>query len=209
MFCRAGLVAMAEMPIILISLALGFDGRKLIVLGMLIAGGAAWWMSHLNLQVAEHQVIWPRIMQVLGSGMLFVPINTIAYRYIPKSQTSNASGLFSLIRNEAASIGVALVTTLLQRHAQVHQASLVSHINSLDPMAMETMHRAAALFGAGDPNAAAAGALRLMYLEVQRQAAILSYLEMFRLFSLMTVLVIPLVFLMRRGTVTKEAMEAH
>jgi MFS transporter, DHA2 family, multidrug resistance protein len=204
----AGLVTMLEMPIIGILLSRGVDPRKMIALGLLIAAGAAAWMSRLNLQVSQADVIWPRIVQVLGAGMMFVPINTIAYRFIPKTETNNASGLFSLIRNEGSSIGVALVTTLLARHIQIHQAGLVGHINTLNPLAMDMLHQASGAFGPADPTAGR-GALSMIYALVQQQAAILSYLDLFRMFAFITVLVVPLVFFMRRPGASKDAMVAH
>jgi MFS transporter, DHA2 family, multidrug resistance protein len=204
----AALVTMAEMPIIGILLSRGADARKMIIIGLLIVAVASYWMSHLNLFVSESQVIWPRIVQVLGAGLMFVPINAVAYRYIPKTETNNASGLFSLVRNEGASIGVALVSTLLARHMQMHQASLVSHINLLNPLAMDAIHQANGLFGPADPTGGMGG-LAIVYAAAQRQAAILSYLDQFRIFALLVLLVVPLVMLMRRGAVTAEAAAAH
>ena len=163
-------------------------------------------MSTLNLEVSASQVILPRCVQVLGAGMMFVPINTIAYRFIPRSQTNNASGLFSLVRNEGSSIGVALVTTLLQRHTQVHQSQLAAHINPLNPLASEALQRISGMFS-GD-SAAMTASLRVLYSMVQRQAAALSYLDMFRLFAIATLLVIPPVLFMRKGAVTQEALGA-
>jgi MFS transporter, DHA2 family, multidrug resistance protein len=204
----AGLVTMLEMPIIGWLLSRGVDARKMIALGLLIAAAAAAWMSRLSLQVSPADVIWPRIVQVLGAGMMFVPINTIAYRFIPKTETNNASGLFSLIRNEGSSIGVALVTTLLARHIQIHQAGLVGRINLLNPLATDMLHQASGAFGPADPTGGR-GALAMIYALVQQQASILSYLELFQLFAWITVLVIPLVFFMRRPGASKGALSAH
>jgi DHA2 family multidrug resistance protein len=204
----AGLVTMLEMPLIGWLLSRGVDARKMIALGLFIAAAAAAWMSRLNLQVSEADVIWPRIVQVLGAGMMFVPINTIAYRFIPRTETNNASGLFSLIRNEGSSIGVALVTTLLARHIQFHQVSLAAHINLLNPLAVDMLHQTSSLFGPTDPTGGQ-GALRMVYSLVQQQAAILSYLDLFQMFAIITVLVIPLVCFMRRPGASKDALSAH
>ncbi|MDP9173838.1 MAG: DHA2 family efflux MFS transporter permease subunit [Planctomycetota bacterium] len=199
----AGLVTMLEMPLIGYLLSRGVDARKVIITGLIIVATAAFWMSTLNLEVAASQVIIPRCVQVLGAGMMFVPINTIAYRSIARTQTNNASGLFSLVRNEGSSIGVALVTTLFQRHTQTHQAQLAARINPFNPLATEAMQKLSGMFG-GE-----AGSLRVLYGMVQRQAAVLAYMDMFRLFGLATLLVVPLALFMRRGTATKEAMSAH
>jgi DHA2 family multidrug resistance protein len=208
----AGLVTMLEMPIIGMMLSRGFDARRMIIAGLLIVAAASMWMSRLNLQVSESQVIWPRIVQVLGAGMMFVPINTVAYRFIPRTETNNASGLFSLIRNEGSSIGVAIVSTLLVRHTQMHQANLIGHINMLNPMATQMLNQAGAVFGPVDPTGGRGG-LALIYSLVKQQAAILSYLDIFQIFSLAIVLVVPLVLFMRKAELpkggAKEAMATH
>jgi DHA2 family multidrug resistance protein len=205
----AGLVTMFEMPIVGFMLVRGADARKMIVVGLLTVAASAWWMGSLNLNASAMQVIWPRIVQVLGAGLMFVPINTIAYRFIAKDQTSNASGLFSLVRNEGAGMGVALVTTLLQRHMQVHQHDLGARIHPLNPLATDAIRNFGHALNPADPNSATAAGLRIVYGLVQRQAAILSYLDLFRLFAVAIFLVAPLALLMRRVKADKEAMSAH
>jgi len=53
-----------------------------------------------------------------------VPINTAAYAFIPKNKSNAASGLIHLARNIGGSIGISLVTTMLARRTQFHQANL-------------------------------------------------------------------------------------
>jgi DHA2 family multidrug resistance protein len=204
----AALVTMAEMPLIGFLLYKRVDARLLIIPGLAIVAVSAFWMSDLNLLVTPADVIWPRVVQVLGAGLMFVPINTVAYAYIPRDQTSNASGLFSLLRNEGASVGVALVTTLLQRRTQMHQAYLVRQIHATNPLAINMLHRFVGLLGS-DPSISPRRALRLAYELVLQQASILSYLDLFRMFGFVTLLVIPLVLLMRRSVADKSAPPAH
>jgi DHA2 family multidrug resistance protein len=207
----AGFFTMLEMPIIGILLSRRVDARWLIMAGLAVAAGAAWWMSTLNLEVTPLHVVWPRIVQTLGAGLLWVPINTAAYLYVPRDQTGNASGLFNLIRNEGASIGVATATTLLQRSAQTHQTWLANHVNPLNPLATEALGRLSALGQSvsGDPVSAQAQALRMLYGTVQRQAEALAYLDLFRLFAVAMLAVIPLVLLMRRSVSSGKAVAAH
>jgi hypothetical protein len=44
---------------------------------------------------------------------------------------------------------------------------------------------------------------------VQRQAGVLAYMDLFQMFAWATLLVVPLVFFMRKGAATQEAMAAH
>ena len=108
----AGFVTMLEMPLIGLMLSRGVDARKMIIAGLATVGVASMWMSGLNLGVSPGMVISPRNIQTLGAGMMFVPLNMAAYAFIPKDQVNNASGLFSLVRNEGSSIGVAITNTL-------------------------------------------------------------------------------------------------
>src|SRR5208282_2266116 len=84
----AGFVTMLEMPIIGFLLSKRLDARWLMVAGMATVAFASFWMSELNLMVAPGQVILPRCIQTLGAGMMIVPINAVAYLYIPKRSST-------------------------------------------------------------------------------------------------------------------------
>jgi DHA2 family multidrug resistance protein len=207
----AGFFTMLEMPIIGFLLGRRVDARWLIILGLMIVATGAFWMSTLNLEVSAGQVILPRIVQTLGAGLLWVPINTAAYLYLPREQTNNASGLFNLIRNEGGSIGIAIATTLLQRWAQVHQFYLIEHITPLSSAAQERLaqlRQLGLMHGAG-PGLAEQQALGRLYQLVQQQALALSYFDLFRFFAFASLAVIPLVLLMRRSVAQGDSLAMH
>jgi DHA2 family multidrug resistance protein len=79
----AGLVTMVEVPIVGFLLTKRTDPRWLIALGLLFVAMASFWMSTLNLEVAPTDVVWPRVLQVLGAGMISVPLSTIIFRFLP------------------------------------------------------------------------------------------------------------------------------
>ncbi len=207
----AGFVTMLEMPVIGILLSRGVDARKLIIAGLVTQGIASLWMSGLNLGVSPGMVISPRNIQTLGAGMMFVPINLVAYAFLPKDQTNNASGLFSLVRNEGSSIGVALTNTLLQRRTQFHQARMVEHLDPLNAAASHWISGVSGAFQArlGDPALSQRRGLQMLYQVVQQQAAAVSYLDMFWLFSVLAFGVVPLVFLMKRAGSEVASVAVH
>jgi DHA2 family multidrug resistance protein len=207
----AGFFTMLEMPLIGYLLSRRVDARWLIIAGLSTVAFAAFWMSTLNLEVQPLQIIVPRIVQTLGAGLLWVPINTAAYLFVAKDQTNNAAGLFNLIRNEGSSIGVSVATTLLQRHAQIHQVHLISRINILNPQATAMLEKmsAASQSVSGDAVSAGQTSLHMIYGMVQKQAQTLAYLDIFRLFAWSTLLVIPLVLLMRKSVAAKGPAAVH
>ena len=131
-FSPADLCTMIEVPFVGYVLTRDYDPRKMIFFGLVVVASSFLWMSSLNLGIAERDIILPRIVQVLGAGIITAPVSTIIFRFFLKTDSSQAAGLYALMRNEGGSIGIALVSTMLQRKAQVHQ-----QITSLSQMRLE------------------------------------------------------------------------
>jgi DHA2 family multidrug resistance protein len=194
----AGLFTMAVVPIVGYLLTRGVDARLFGVCGLLAAGGATMWISRLDLGVSPAHILWPRVVQSIGSGMTFVSLSTIAFRYLPREESGNASALYALVRNEGSSLGVALVTTMLARGAQRHQALIAGRISMYSPAAVLMMRRMAAKAGGSDLGNARSFAVQMAYRLVGQQAGVLSYLDQFRHFGGLVLLIVPLVFLLKR-----------
>src|SRR5436309_12765910 len=73
------------------------------------------------------------MIQAVGMPFLFVPINPAAYSFLPREKNNAASGLMNLARNIGGSVGISLVTTMLARRAQHHQANLAAHLSGSNP----------------------------------------------------------------------------
>ncbi len=189
----AGLFTMALVPFVGIMLARGVDPRILIGLGLAMAGIATMWMGNLNLDVAPSNILWPRVLQSCGAGMMFVPLSTIAFRFLPREESGNASALYALVRNEGSSVGVALVTTLLTRSMQTHQAMLSEHLSIYNSTTMDTLKQLGHSVAGGEM-----AGLQMMYGMLIRQSAMLAYVEQFRRFGMLVLLIVPLVLLLRR-----------
>jgi len=130
---------------------------------------------------------------------------------IAREQMGNASSLYGLMRNLGASFGIATVTTYVARRQQVHTHYLVAHINPYIPQVnsmLGNMQRTMESHGAGPVTSTQQGYLQLWGM-VERQAAILSYLDAFMLLSGLFVLMIPLIFVMKRPPKSSAPMDAH
>jgi MFS transporter, DHA2 family, multidrug resistance protein len=211
----AGLVTMLEVPLIGWALSRGYDARRMIALGITTIALGTWWLSLGNLDMAESNLIWPRVVQLLGLGMTTVPLSTIMFRFLPADQTSNASGIYALVRNEGGSIGIALSSTFLQRAQQTHQAYLGAHLSATNPLAQRAAQSLAAAHGSvvsgGAPVNSAYAGLAMLYQQVQRQATLLAYMDQYRMFGYMLACLIPVVLLLKRPPriVGKIELEAH
>jgi len=193
----AGLVTMLEVPLIGWLLSRGSDARRIIAVGIATMTVGTWWLSLGNLDVAESNLIWPRVLQVMGLGMTTVPLSTIMFRFLPSEQSSNAAGIYALVRNEGGSIGIALSSTFLQRTAQTHQAYLTANITPSNIQAMQAVHALGNAAGTSSADRTYAG-LALVYHQLQRQATLLAYMDQYRMFTYILLALLPFVLLLKR-----------
>jgi DHA2 family multidrug resistance protein len=157
-------------------------------------------MTRFTLYIDYGTALWSRVIQSFGWAFLFVPISTMAFALIPKARTNYATGLFNLARNVGGSAGIATVTTLLARRAQFHQHVLVSHMTPYDPAYRQALAGAtqlAAAHGASLPDAAAQ-AHGLLYGTMLRQSNMLAFADAFWVMGLLFLLIVPLMFLMKK-----------
>jgi DHA2 family multidrug resistance protein len=178
------------------------DPRRLIAVGWLLAALAMFYMtSTMNLGMSFGEVVLLRIYQMTGVAFLFVPIQTMCYVGIPPGKNNNVSGMTNLARNIGGSVGISVVTTLLARRGQVHQNVLAAHTSKFDPAFQSTVAGMAQALRASGVGAAEATqkAYSQLYGAMQAQASMLAYIDTIRVFAVITFLIVPLAFLMRRA----------
>jgi len=173
--------------------------RWLLLFGFAVLSVSSFWLGQINLQVAQRNVIWPIVISGVAVSFVFVPLTTVAMGHLPQAQMGNATGLYNLMRNLGGSFGIALVTTLLSRVAQVRQVSLVEHATPYNPEFVRNLDGLAQTL-APQVGAADAGghALGLLYASVQEQARLWAFVYDFRLFGVLCLCVIPAIFLLKR-----------
>src|SRR5437867_2863773 len=123
-----GAVIMFMMPVVGI-LVSRVNTKYLIAFGCTISALSLFVMAGWNLQIDYKHAVLARMMQSFGLAFLFIPINVSAFAYVPKEKTNMGTGIINLARNIGASVGIATVTTMLERRTQAHTARLVEHVN--------------------------------------------------------------------------------
>jgi MFS transporter, DHA2 family, multidrug resistance protein len=194
-----GLGSFIAMPMVGLLLS-KVDARKLLFAGLGVAAYSLWWLSHVNLNAGYWDVFWPQFVQGMSMGFVFVPLTTVTHDSIPKEQMGNATSLFNLMRNIGASIGIAMVTTILARKTQTNTNVLGSHVTDASPATQRMLEATKNWFISQgmDATTATKQAYAAVWGEVQRQASMVSFIHAFRFLAIMFVAVLPLIFLMRR-----------
>ena len=181
-----------------------FDARKLVAVGFVITTLGLIRMANLNLEISFWQAASWRAFIALVLPFLFIPINTLCYAGIPQHKNNEISGLSALSRNLGGSVGISVMTTLLARLTQKHLAFLGAHATPGNP-AFDTMRKGLAgvymSSGAGGISSMPDALYRAgaqIYFMAQRQARLLAYVDVIWIFVLITLVLVPMPFLMQR-----------
>ena len=141
-----------------------------------------------------------------AAGMLFVALTTIAMGTLPNEMMGTATGLYNLMRGMGGSIGIAVVTTLLARHAQLHQSLIISHLTPYDPAFRESFHRLTEMFSIQcDPVTAMKKAYLSIYNTLVVQSTLSAFVDNFRLLGFFSLVGIPLTLLFKSVALKKTA----
>jgi MFS transporter, DHA2 family, multidrug resistance protein len=196
-----GLVLLILMPIVGV-LSSKVEARYLVAFGWLtLAIGMYISTFRMDLQMSFASASWLRVAQVFGLGFLFVPINLVSYVGMPLEKSGSVAGLINFMRNIGSSVGTSMVTTLIARRSQVHQAYLTAHLSPGEPrVGGFAVGLGAHLVVAGvQAERATREAYALIYQTLIGQATVLAYLDTFLLLAEASALMFVVSFALKKN----------
>ena len=203
----SGLFAIIMLVIVGRLLGRGVDARYLMATGLVILALGSYWLSRLNLDVSPWQIVWPRVVVIVGLSSVFAPLNVAAFIHIPPHLRGAAVGLLALLRNEGGSVGTSIAKTIQERRDQFHALRLGENLDPLNPAVTSYLHNVqpSILQQTGDPVAAKQMALQTLANLRDQQSSALAYLDTFYAFAVVAVALAGLAFLMKRAVAEKGA----
>jgi MFS transporter, DHA2 family, multidrug resistance protein len=183
----ASALAMACVPL----LVKNIDTRFVIAIGIILCGVGTYAMTLLNLEISTMPFIILGIIQGLGMGLFFVPISSITFATLQKSDYAEATGLFSFWRSLGVSIGISLLSTLITREGQINWNALSSNIQNFNP----NLH-----YWLAQHHGQLNNPITLQQLtdQVSQQANAIAFLDAFYAVTVSFFLMLPLVFLFKK-----------
>jgi DHA2 family multidrug resistance protein len=184
--------------------------RWLMVTGFTVLTCASFLLARLNMQMRQIDIIWPSVVNGLAVSLIFVPLTTTTMGQLRQEQMGNASGIYNLMRNLGGSFGIAAVTTIIDRASQTHQAIMVTHLTPYDPAYQERLAAiTSALTSQSGSWAATTQAPAIIYGIVQQQSQLAAFVDNFRLFGIISLLCVPLVFLFKKVGAGRVKTDVH
>jgi DHA2 family multidrug resistance protein len=175
--------------------------RRLLIFGILLGTVTMFDLSGLNLNAGYWDIFWPQVFQGVALSFLFIPLMAMSMSSIPKEKMGNATSIFNLMRNIGGSFGIAIMTTFLARRNQVHQNHLIEKIQAGNPATRNMLRGLRGMFHmhGADNYMASRKALGALYGMVQRQAAMLSFVEAFWLMAILFGAMMPFLMLLKHA----------
>ena len=205
-----GFITMFMFPVVGILLT-KMQARWIALGGFLLVSASMFVMAGFNLEINFGTAVFARCVQSTGLAMLFLPINTLAFSFLPRQKNNAASGLINLARNQGGGFGIAFVATMLARRAQFHQTVLASHITPYSDSVSTMLSNMTHYFVSqgSDVVRAAQQAHSVLYGMVGRQSAMLAYIDDFRIMGYGLLFMVPLLFLMKKTRPGKGGAPVH
>lgn len=178
----------------------GVDAR-LVVASMATVGVFGQFLfSQMSLQVTPEWISRVRLLQILGSAGVVVPLSSVAFAFLAREKIGPASTLFNVFRNAGSSIGIAFVTIFLYRRTQVQQHNMVGHFQSTNPHFLDQFEkwRQIAIARGADPYTAETQGMAMGYDILRQQANYFAFAEVFWMVGFILAFCIPLVLLIKR-----------
>ena len=166
-----------------------YDPRLLILLGLILATGSLWVMVGWNADVSGRAIAIDSVVQGVGLGLVFVPLNTIAFATLPGALRTEGAALWTLIRNIGSSVGISVVIAELTNMVTTYHSQLAEHVTPFN----DAMRMPDALILAGR-NLPSLSALEDI---VTQQAAEMAYSNDFLLMTFVSLCAFPLLALIR------------
>jgi DHA2 family multidrug resistance protein len=188
-----------------------FDARLMVALGTLGMAFVMFRLTDINMDTSSDYFFWPLILRGMAMVFVYMPLTMATLGSCPPSEIADASGFFNLARQFGGSIGVAAITTLLERRNEFHRQVLIEKVSPFNPAAVDTMNALSGMFQhQGASMHDALNSARMMAnVKVLTQASVMSYEDISWLVGVLLISSLPLLLLLDSGKKGKVAAGAH
>ena len=189
--CLIGLLAVGEISRFI-------DSRHLASIGLVTIAVSLLMLTQMNTTSSMESIILPNILLCIGVPTAFVPITALSFQTLPASKNADAAALHALFKNIVTAIATSASATFIARVSQVHQNYLVGNLSPHNPIFQYKLAALKAKFMHLYPSVLAARkADGMLYRQLQQQARLASFFDVFTVLALLCIIIIPLLYILK------------
>jgi MFS transporter, DHA2 family, multidrug resistance protein len=164
------------------------DHRLLMLMGLSFSGIGMYLLTQMSLDADGSVIVSSGLLHGFSGGFMFVPLSIVVFSTLDPRQRDEGSALFALTRNVGAAIGISYLQSLTIRNAARVQSRLAEAIVPGNPM----LDWRAPSLDLSDPSSAVG-----LMTQIGRHATMVAYVDSFWLLLVLTLLMMPLVLLIK------------
>lgn len=159
--------------------------------GLALQAGASFWMSQFDINVPESSVFWSHYLMGLGNSIAFTPMAVMSFSTLPRDKVTEGAAVFTMMRNFGSSLFISLAVLVFVRSSSISYAQLVEFVS---PYRSLFYYQSLPTYW----NPETTAGLMQISREVQRQAAMIGYINAFYMMALTAAVAVPLAMLLQR-----------
>lgn len=166
--------------------------RFAIICGMALQAGAGLWIAQFDINLTDSDVLYANFLLGLGQSIAFTPMTVMAFSTLQPARVTEASAVFTLMRNFGSSLFISIVVLTLSRSTASNYSRMTEFITPYNK----------SLSMPGLPpqwSLESLGSLQNLSNEILRQAAMIGYLNSFHLMAFVALGAMPFAAFMRRA----------
>jgi DHA2 family multidrug resistance protein len=152
-------------------------------------------MTQFDLSMTSKPIIVSGIIQGFGIGLIFVPLSTLAFATLPTRLRNEGAAMFTLIRNIGSAIGISVLQAMTIRNTAIVHSRLVESVRPDNPVLQMRMP---------DFDLTIPEAVTRLNAQISHQAAMVSYIDAFWALFVLSLLMTPVILLMRPARKTQS-----
>jgi DHA2 family multidrug resistance protein len=212
MFMPGALLSGMLMPVVGGMLSKGTPPKYMIIGGFLITAIFVFWSSFIfTSNTGTEAMFWPLIVRGFGMAFLFVPLSGLTLGGLNGKDVGQASGISNMIRQIGGSMSVAIIGVLNETLSAQHRANILEHVTTDNTLVSDRLNamKAGLMSATSDAQHASQQALAFLDYSINKQAAILSYIDIFHYMTVFIVCAVPLVLFAKTYKINKDDLGGH
>ena len=167
-----------------------FNSRRAIVIGLFFSMLGCYQMSKFSLNTDTEGFVIPGMIMGVGMAFVWSKLSVVSFETIEEKASSDATGLFILMRTMGGSVGVSICSSYLVVREQVHWNYLSQFINNQNPSYKEL-----SLPSQISPDTSEG--IAILSSQYEKQIQIAAYNDTFLFICIIFILMIPLSFFLK------------
>jgi len=187
------------------------DPRILVSLGLLMFAASCFINVDMSRDTAMDQLMLPQLMRAAGQPLATIPLTQLSVVGLSRRDTADSAGITSVMRNLGASIGIAMLSTVVQVREQVHFSVIAEAITQNSVRLQERLQDLTALFGGKGADLATATqrGTDVIAQQVRLDATVMAYADSFWILGVCILLSLATLMILRKPQPGAAVADAH